>query len=592
MDGLNYQFAKQYISETNHEVIVGDKPILFGPYDRRYSIIRPNLLVHLGEVMREDVVLKKISTLDDIEKEFRFTVASRKVKRPWYKFQQREVYLTRFTSNIEVPNRLSQLRSGYFVEYDPLRKRIRLVGKNAGPNGKGGWVDVFQKKEYSKKLSFKMDDYVKDPNAVIDEVWQHWMPSEEEKRIYNLVDEIPVMITEEGNLLTIPRYDVQGKEDMYVIGLVGKRGSGKTFGMNSLCGRIKWIFGDNIIIANDPLNQLNEWALPNLDKQQAYELSKFNERPLPLPILPLYPVVGSFNLKDIEYGYPVSLSFSDFMNGWRNYKVGFKQMDLSLDRSEKWFLQLRDKLEQCGSIEGMKDIVSQEYNGIKGLEGSVDKIKTVLDNLNELNFMDVSNNVPSTWIIDGEESMPVLGLADIGVIPLLETNSLFGPYKSLYPLYIRFVLDKIFEHQSKTKNRTWILMDEIGYFYKDMDNRATVATGVTNRLFTQGRPAMIGTIFTIQNYSMLDQQSRNNINYLFTFIYTSNEEINAIAKDFGLMAHWKDELRHLRTHECLAISNDKPFKVYSHDQEPYYTTGVFRGFMLPPLSQHKQPSKR
>jgi len=585
----NYFYAKQRLAELKHSVSIDGEPILIQTKrDPKYNITPLQTQITQSRVIPKELIIKEIKDLKNLN-ELHFGICTRKVKKQWYKFQQTELLLIKLPTQQKVLEFFPRDGDGNksYVEYDIYNRRIRLVGKNAGPMGKSAWVNLYVK-QAKKKQKFSMDDYVTSPDRVISKIWETYLPQEERERIEK-VKEVAVMISEDNSLICIPN-----NRDADTIGIVGKKGCGKTTLINSFVGRIYWKFGGKHIIF-DPLNQTSEWALPNNNKYQRMYINKINEHPMPLPIVPLYPILGKEKIKIVPQGFRMSMPFDEMFKNYRTFSQGLKHIELSLDRSEKYFLNLKDEILECKSIDDIKNVVSEKYkNDKKSSESMIEKINTVLDNLDEINFTDLSSGVPSRWEFDEKRLIPLIGLAEIGLIPSLMTNQLFGEYKEFYPSYIQFFINKIIHWQSKHKDkRLWMHIDEIGDTYKKGEKKS-VAGQAVNKLLTQGRNYDIGTTFSIQNYSVLDKEVRNNINYLFTFIYSASEEINAIAKDWDLNKDIKKEIGKLRTHECFAISREDnhPFKVYPFDGEPYETTGVFRGFALPPLSQHKLPSLR
>ena len=595
MDNLNYFYSKQRLAELKHSVSIAGKPVLIQTKrDPKYNIKPLLTQITQSRVIPKERVIRKIRDITHLEEKFKFGIYSKKIKKQWYKFQQTEIILTRVSDNRKMLADFPRDKDGIqaYVEHDIYNRKIRLIGKNAGPHGISAWVRlrVIQKK---KKRKFSMKDFVDNPDKIIQNVWDKYLPQEEIERIEK-IKELAIMISDDKSIICIPK-----NRDADVIGTVGKRGAGKTTLINSFVGRIYWKYGGKHIVMNDSLNQSSEWALPNKDKYQKMDMGKVNEHPMPLPIVPLYPVLGKEKINMVPHGFRMSMPFDEMFKNYRTFSQGLSHIGLSLDKSEKYFLKLKNEVLDSKSIDEIKNLIKETYkmegNGKgKGPELMIEKINTVLDNLAEINFTDLSSGIPSKWNFDGKELIPLIGLSESGLIPALMTNQLINSYKEFYPSYMQFFIDKLFDWQSKhylKTGRMWIHIDEIGDTYKK-GKRMSVAGHSINRLLTQGRNYDIGTSFSIQNYSRLDNEVRNNINYLFTFIYSSSDEINTIAKDWDLNKDVKNSIRKLRNHECFAISNEDshPFKVYPFDGEPYETTGVFRGYALPPLSQHKLPS--
>jgi len=582
---LNYSYAKQRLAELNNSVSIDGKPVLIRlKNDPKYKVKPINTMLIQSKVIPKEIEIKKIDYLNDLAERFGFGIYTRRVEKQWFKFQSMETKLIRLPTDKRT---LTYFPRDMYAEYDTFHKRLRLVGKNSGPMGVSKWVNLTASPIKQEKSLFKMNDFVSNPHDVITNIWKSYVPQAEvQERIEN-VKEVPIMISEDGSLICIP-----DNRDADVIGTVGKRGSGKSTLINSFVGRIYWKFGGKHILLNDPFSQTIEWALPLQDKVQRLDLNRINEHPMPLPLVPLYPILGKEKIKMVPQGFKMSMPSEDMFKNYRTFSNGLKTVGLFLGNSEKWFLRLKKEVLECKSIDEIKNVVRENYKSENKM--MVEKIITVLDNLAEINFTDLSSGVPSKWNFNGEEIIPLIGLSEVGLIPSIITNQLLSSYKEFYPSYMQFFIDKIIYWQSKHKKtgRLWLHIDEIGDTYKK-GNRMSVAGQSINRLLTQGRNHNIGTSFSIQNYSMLDNEVRNNVDYLFSFIYSSNDEINTIAKDWDLSKYEKKSIRRLKNHECLAISNEDshPFKVYPFDGEPFKATGVFKGITLPPLSQHRLPSK-
>ena len=588
-ENLNYFYAKQRLAELKHSVSIAGKPVLIQTKrDPKYKIKPLDTQITQSRVIPKERVIRIIRDIGHLEEKFNFKIYQRDVKKQWYKFQQKELLLVRKPTNIKTLKEFPRDKDGNiaYVEHDVYGRRIRLVGKNAGPLGRSVWVKLKDKSKKKKTRKFSMADFVNHPDKIIQNVWDKYLPQEEIERIEK-IKESAVMILDDKSILCIPNNPPTHAD---VIAHVGKRGCGKTTSIGVFLKKIYWKYGGKHIIGNDSQNQTSEWALPNKDKFQKMDMEKINEHPMPLPIVPLYPVLGKEKIKMVPHGFKMSMPFDEMFKNYRTFSQGLKHIELSLDKSEKYFLNLKKEILECKSIDEIKSVIKEEYKekgkkSGKSPDMMIEKINTVLDNLAEINFTDLSSGIPSRWDFDGKKIIPLIGLAESGLIPSIMTNQILNSYKEFYPSYMQFFIDKLFYWQSKHNNkRLWIHIDEIGDIYKK-GKRMSVAGHSINKLLTQGRNHNIATDFSIQNYSMLDTEVRNNINYLFCYNYSSNDEINTIGKDWDLDKDTKKAIKRLKNHECFAISNENthPFKIYPFDGEPYETTGVFRGFILPPL---------
>ena len=277
-------------------------------------------------------------------------------------------------------------------------------------------------------------------------------------------------------------------------------------------------------------------------------------------------------------------AYSYFLKGKEEWILG---------KSEKYFKNIQGDISECKSLSDVEETLYNNFGQEKSLKPTINKIMSCMQDIWESNFLDISNRIPSNWMFnfDNEQffDSPYMGLAKMGIVPIIVTSNLKNQH--YYPQYKRLIYDKIFNLQleSKKRKRTWLFVDEIGNIYKRGQTKTVAADSLT-RCVTEGRQPQLGVIYTIQNYSKLDEEIRNNTSYLFSLVYSSQEEINAIAADFDLPKNLKDTLKRLKPKEMMAMSNDKKFVIYTPDGNRYEQSGAFKGIGVPALSEHMRPS--
>jgi len=371
--------------------------------------------------------------------------------------------------------------------------------------------------------------------------------------------------------------------------------SGKTYGMHSVLDRIKWKTNHEIAILNDNSNQSFLWTLPNQSEMQRNYLAKIGEEARPLPIIPLYPTSDDMNVADMllkdEISQDISMSFADVVEHF-DYFFEAKE-NWHLGASDKYFRQCKDRIREATSLDQIEEILVEEIGHIKGLKPTIGKIVSIFRDMLDMNFTDISSGVPAKWRFvfnqEGQdyETNPVIGLMRTGAIPALITTNLGR--KEYFPNYERYYMDAIYDAQIARTKPVWMCVDEVGNIYKK-GAKKTVAAESFIKACTEGRQRQLGVLYTIQNYSKLDEEVRNNTNYLLSCIYSDSKEINLIAKDFDLDDKRRSELSKLRGHEVIAMSNDRPFVIYTFDGERREETGVaYKGFTIPCLSEHRRP---
>ena len=589
---VKYSFAKQYLEERGVEVYSGKERILqrkLGKPNLKYGSINTRIKIGKELIDREEKIydIKPPDLLN-----MGYTLASRKIGKHRYSYKQRvEYYITKNVRGIK----LERFPNFHVVKFSPSYQRIKLVGPNAGPLGEGKWINLKTEKKGEYKKEYSAEDYYDRGSSILEKYEKNISSLDEEEEKFMDIPEIPVLFSETGELVCIKKED-----DIPTIGFVGKRGSGKSYTMHSVIDHIVHKMKERVIFINDSLNQTATWSKKNSDTGQAHILSRINEVPTPLPCVFIYPQVRNMkkdNLEEEGIGVRMSISFKQLIRNYTYTLQGKKEWDLG--NSQKYLQNMKEEISGCKSYDDVEYTVSTEMGkligeGTKGLKGTITKILACMRDVFDYNFLNISSGVPShfTFKTPSREFKETLytGLMDVGVVPIIVTSHLKRFH--FYPQYERLIIDKTFNDQiTKSKGRTWIAADEVGDIIKK-GTKKTVASEAFINCVTGGRQPQLGTLYNTQNYSKLDEEIRNNTSYLFSGIYSSSEEVNAICRDFDLPDRYKGKngvLTNLEKGEIVVMTNDRKFVVYTPDGDRYETSGVFRGIPVPTLSEHMRP---
>lgn len=597
-----HSFAKQYLDARRIDIEIDGKQILKYSGLPNYPLHKITSSIEVGDSLTSDSMVIEITYTELLR--LGFCVLTYVPKVMWNPSQRSAYKITRYREGMPHYGRIPDSGSGgkHFVLYSPMQKALQMVGPKAGPSSYGPIINI---DEIKKEIAAKRKKPVRNINKYFinnsnEENDISAFDNQMKKRITGMdfgpkfveIPEIPVIFSVETNeVVCIPIGD-----DIPKIGCVGKTGAGKTYGMHQILDFIKWKTNHEIAILNDNSNQTFMWTLPNQSGIQIKYLEKIGAEARPLPIIPLYPSSDDMDKQDMllknELSQSVSMSFRDVVD---NFDYFFKGRDSwKLGASDKWFRQCKDQIMEATSLDEIEnDILIKQIGHIKGLKPTIGKIMAIFRDLMDLNFTDISSGIPSTWKfkynMEGTETEenPVIGTMRTGCIPSLITTNLGR--KEYFPNYMRYYLDSIYDGQIGRNQPAWICLDEVGSIYKK-GNQKTVAHESFTKCCTEGRIRQLGVLYTIQNYTKLDEEVRNNTNYLLSCIYSDSKEINLISKDFDLNNKRKSELSKLRNHEVIAMSNDKPFVIYSFDGERREETGVaYKGFTIPCLSEHRRP---
>jgi hypothetical protein len=592
-----YSFAKQYLDAKRIDILNNGEQILKYQGKPDYQLYKIETKIQVGDYLSDDNVILEIAYEDLMRLGFCLVTLPVGDKK-WFPAQRAMYKLMRYQSGMPHYGQIPKKGQGgdHFVLYAPTQKALQLVGPLAHPSGYGPIIKIEEaapkkKQEPTRNLNKYFQTGGDNGLSMFDEQMQSRIPTLDFGPKFVDIPEIPILFSIETNeVVCIP---ITG--DIPKIGCVGKTGAGKTYSAHGILDHIKWKTNHEIAILNDNSNQSFMWTLPNQSGMQIKYLEKIAETPRALPIIPLYPTTDDIQKQDMlltdELSQKMSMKFADVVE---NFDYFFDTKDTwKLGASDKWFRQCKEQIKNATSIDEMEGILVDELGHIKGLKPTINKILSIFRDMMDMNFTDISSGVASTWDFrfnldekDATEN-PVIGLMRTGAIPAIITTNLWS--KQYYPHYLRYYMDSIYNKQIARNKPVWMFVDEVGDIYKK-GNKKTVAAESFIRACTQGRQRQLGTIYTIQNYSKLDDEVRNNTNYLLSCIYSDSKEINLISKDFDLSAKRKGELSKLRSHELIAMSNDRPLVIYTFDGERREETGVaYKGFSIPCLSEHRRP---
>lgn len=535
----------------------------------------------------------RIHTLNALKK-LGYTVVSVEIKNSWFPGQRVEYKLTPLRPGIlnqldKLPTISSSGQGRAHVELDSTG-RIRLVGRNAGPSMYGPWVQTKQKPSViTASRSLDMADFLNNRNDIIRDALQERSKNiNETENIEIPDDEIPIMITEENELLCIKL-----EKDVFHVGGVGSTGTGKTLSIHSLIDRIFWRTENKVAILNDSVNQCFTWRKPCTTPAWESVLARYNETPRGLPVAVFVP--NHKNITDIPFeeqmAFREAISWEWMVHNWRAFLDG---SPWELGMTEKYFTRFKNEFLKAYKLEDLQNFFYDKGDSKEIQKNSVDKINATLADMWAKEFIDRSTKIVSKWQFktpeDHFEEDPFVGCLRVGFVPVLNTVNLKDQH--YHPQYTKYKIDQVRHYQlsipTGKRKKMWLFIDEIGDIYKK-GNEKTVAGRKLVETVTQGRNFQLGCMYTIQNYTQIDPEIRNNTGYFFCFKMKSAEEGRSIAKNLGFDKAVGESLTSLPTGQCVLCSNDREFVLYTPYGERYRATGAFRGEVLPPLSMHYRP---
>lgn len=595
MNELDYAFATQKIDRLGNKVFSGDKQILVYVGGKLWNVPRLETRINKGEIiLDEDQRIIEINNHEDLGR-MGFIIVNEKLDpdQIYYRGQKRILKLKRISKNVEMP----KIPDGHYVEYSVVNKALRLVGKDSGPYGKGPTIPLKRKEKIAEN---DYEDILSSFCSVDNE-------SEKEVTIEKIsIPEIPVMITEEGELACLPN-----EQDEPTVGVIGIRGTGKSLFMHGLSDRGYHKWNRKVVVLNDYMNECHTWALPwvyltsnfansSMPTSFAKELAKIGEATMPLPCVYLTPVTSSLidiGLKDSGVSYLMSIPFKDIINNFQYYLKEKKEWKMG--PTGRYFRKMAEDLISCKTIEEIETAVRTNLPG-KGDAGVRNKIISVMEDIFDRKFLDVNTGVKSKWTVQMKDGhvgkySPILATMLVGGVPVLQTNDISA--KDYFPQYYRYIIQDIFKKQTtdeyfiKNQIKTWLFIDELQSV--SSTSKPGPASEVLDKWVAEGRNARGGFFYATQNYSKVTLRVRSNTKYLFCFKLNSSDEINAIAADRDLTLIQKKKIKRLKKFEMLAITSER-FVCYDADGNRRYTDEgeILKGRSLPPLSMHKAPSSK
>lgn len=375
-------------------------------------------------------------------------------------------------------------------------------------------------------------------------------------------------------------YDIQ-VEDNHNFVLSNTIVSSNSLILNRLASEHFFLKDHNVIIMNDLEEETLVWSEGQDYDKWIVELSRINERPMPIPIVYIFPNSDSLIIENIDKEYvKIAVPFSAIIEN--------SDIFLKLGGSERYFRKLKSKLMKCEVRNDVYNVIEEEYKG-KNYRQMRNKILSGLDNVFNEELVSISNpEIPDKMGVKyrGEwiEGNPFIILSKIGVVPSFITSDLFN--KNYMPHIFAHHLDEIFKSNAKgllKDERVELFFDEITHIF-DTKNKNPAYESVT-KIAALGRKIGIGLKCATQNYSKIPRKIVANTDYVFCFQYSNKKEIKQIIGDFDVDQIYEDQIRGLKELEVIAITNEH-FLCYKDGKKYVPSEKVIRGKIIPPMSKH------
>ena len=493
------------------------------------------------------------------------------------------------------------LRS-HTIQYNPYQKWVRLSGpyairvRSGYATHAGTGVKVYLERQTEKPP--KIDHFgrpIIDKEDVKIGSKRYEEEEEPELEYFDIRQEdIPIMMLDDNRLLCITK-----TVDMQKIGLVGLTGSGKSFLLNSMMGRIYYKWGDRLIMFNDSMNQFHSLHQPLLEFKD--ELEYFGIEPRPLPIMNLYLSSPEVKMRYEFIDHLYTIPFKDLLENIEYYTQGIPRYEIK--GTARYLPELIPHLINCKTKDEIKHALiahlPKDEKGKLALGiGMINKWTNTFQAMYEEKFLDTATGISSKWIVrtynhdDDTEQDPLYACIENGIIPVLNTA------RAKHHLWFKNVMGKkmldLIQYQMKTgTKRVWLVVDEIKDIYAG--GKTDNCSHALEEVFRQGRFNNIGFLYNIQSYPDLHKDIKANTTHLIVSVLNTDPERNAIAKDYGFSSEQKKQLDRLKKFQYMIMSKNEIMITYNpHDPKGKRTEhigGIFCGKAVPPLSLHLAPKE-
>lgn len=406
------------------------------------------------------------------------------------------------------------------------------------------------------------------------------------------LNDIPVLITLDGTIVCIPRLPEMG-----LMSVVGKTGTGKTLTAGYLIDSIFWLWKDAIVDMNDSQEETLTWCEPNDVLEFKLRLKKINQKPMPLPVVYVFPNFDKYRykedlLKDRNF-LVVSMPFEEIINNVENYLP-------NLGQSLKYIIEKKKELLEVESEQDLYDIIETIDLGPKGTQSVQSKLRASFKQLINEGILNITDSTaPSKIQVYDEierkiifEGNPLTAIMKAECVPSFITSDLYtGKYKdAVYAYWINSLFKESLNGTMKGK-RVWIYFDELNKILDIRPENNCVATNkALDEVAARGRNNSISCLYTTQSYHNIPRVIRSQTKYAISFHQKDTDAIKELCEDFMLEKKWQNRIRSLKKYECVAATTEH-FICYKGNKK-WEESGPFHGMSFPALHRNKFLNKK
>ncbi len=506
---------------------------------------------------------------------------------PWFSGQQKKYILYKLTSPITYSRHIDRLPRGHYLQRDINNHNIRIIGQNTNPSGRGVWMNISDgsKRGYAgnakKPISriFRKDTYI-----TYEEKWRDMA-----------IDYIPLMITEDDQILCLPNF-----QEIQHIGAVGESGSGKSLFLNTLMFWEHKLLNRYCINLNDYQDQTKQMSMPT--KSFEHMRNKIHASPCGLPLVYLHPDTDSLELDKRDRLYPnlkICLPIFELLENMPNYH--------KMDRSFVYFKNMKDDLLKCNSFEEMNLVIEKDLPE-KQQKAMKHKLLSILEELNTskisstdahayLKIRDKNGTIYGNDENGNANKHPIITLMRAGFIPSILTGNIYN--EQHFSAYMSYLINVIYFNQKRDpyfqKHSISLFVDEVDRLYQTPYGGALVKKSLGN-IGTNARSVSIGCRWSSQSYNLVIPALRTQTKFLFVFKIKNEKVLQQLEKDWSIPKHMRGDVLQFKTEaskekfEMLAMTSESFILIDMRTGDITKTSKPQKGCLIPSPARHYHPT--
>lgn len=403
---------------------------------------------------------------------------------------------------------------------------------------------------------------------------------------------IPLGITEDDKLICIKKED-----EMPNWFICGQIGCGKTVFSHRLIDYFYNMFDYKIIGLNDWKYETKIWLYPGVFREHRI----LGEYGTGLPIVMMVPFIK--NRLEQKYNLPhifLGLDWQHFIDRIDTFA--------ELGASEKYLLKIKKELKDVQNMEEFK-LRIRENMPEKSASSVRNKIIATFEKYHQLGMLNPKVKIEDynqAWkgtgkvmIYQGEEilleeDLPIVSLARIGLVPMVNTADLQihdEMYQRIMKFWIDWIVDKKNTDKDFRKDNLLLYIDELSSFCSS--KKKSVAISSVKGMIQRGRLLNIGCVLVTQNISEIQSEIVTNCKYQAIFAMPSDKDTMVLSRNLNLDTVYRKMIKELDKFECLLISKERPFIIYDLDSNCIEErAGIFKVRTFFSLGNHEGASDK